>query len=241
MNNNRLTKLVYLWDRSIGMETWSTEVRSIFSEADQKQIYDSEQIFPLKVTISNIKEHYLKTQTNELELQCLNMPKLRTFITFKDFHSVPSYLTKPLNFLQRRFMAKIRLGCLALRIETGRYSRPRLIESDRICQVCKKENGQSEFIGRIESEIHFIFQCNRYSAIRQIWLSQLTVPLDFNLLSVYQKLDIVLNHHENVKLTSQFLINAYDVRSKVISNLGNEALMQTTAVSFQSSDFLFSS
>ena len=147
------------------------------------------------------------------------MSKLRTFLTFKNFLSVPSYLTKPLTFVQKRIMAKIRLGSLALRIETGRYSRPRLLENERTCQVCRLDTEQIEFIGEVESEIHFIFNCNRYSDIRLIWLNRLSLPVDFNFLNVYQKLDLVLNHPENVKATAQFLLNAYDARSKILSKI----------------------
>ena len=77
----------------------------------------------------------------------------------------------------------------------------------------------AQFIGQVESEVHFIFHCNRYVNIRQYWLDKLTLPVDYNLLNVYQKLDIVLNHPDNVKPTAQFLIHAYDVRSKLISSL----------------------
>ena len=77
----------------------------------------------------------------------------------------------------------------------------------------------SPHIGEVESEVHFLFNCNRYEDLRKSWLEKLTLTSDFNLLNVYQKLDIVLNHPENVKKTAQYLIAAYDLRSKTLITL----------------------
>ena len=139
------------------------------------------------------------------------MPKLRTFVKFKDFFSTPSYLTKPLSFIQRKFLAKTRLGCLEIRIETGRYSRPRLPEASRICLACPEPTNQ------VENEYHFIFECEAYRDERLIWIDKLTIPNNFSTLLHSQKLKIVLNDHNNVKLSAQYLINIYDKRSKIVT------------------------
>ena len=72
-------------------------------------------------------------------------PKLRTFNLFKMFQEQPAYITKPLSFHLRRIVAKTRLGCLPLRLETGRYSVPRLAEHQRTCLVCKNP-GQDQLV-----------------------------------------------------------------------------------------------
>ena len=174
----------------------------------------------MKAVIQKLQQNLLKVQQTRLELECLNKPKLRTFITFKKFHEMPAYLKRTLSFAQRKIMAKLRLGCLPIRLETGRYSRPRLLENERICQVCYQSNVTSNpYIGEVEHEVHFLFNCNRYEDLRKLWLEKLTLTPDFCLLNVFQKLDIVLNHPENVKITAQYLINAYDLRSKTLINL----------------------
>ena len=98
----------------------------------------------------------LLAQQISLETQCSAKPKLRNFITFKDFYTTPSYISKPLTFVQQKFMAKIRLGCLDKRIETGRYAHLRLPEDARICQICHNP-GQTP-----ENEVHFLLQCEAY-------------------------------------------------------------------------------
>ena len=96
-------------------------------------IFESENIFVLKERIEKLNKSMLKRQQAIVKDQCLTSPKLRTFVKFKDFFDTPTYITKPLSFIQRKFLAKVRLGCLEIRIETGRYARPRLPAEARLC------------------------------------------------------------------------------------------------------------
>lgn len=154
----------------------------------------------------------LKLQQTQLKTECHQSPKLRTFILFKDFFSTATFLKKPLSFIQRKYLAKIRLGCLELEIETGRYSRPIIPAEERLCQVC--ENGQ----GNVEDEFHFIMECDRYTYERAGWLNSLTVAPNLQESDKETILKTVLNEPENIKSTAQFLINCFDIRSKFMGN-----------------------
>ena len=44
------------------------------------------------------------------------------------------------------------------------------------------------------------------------------LPANFSNFDQSEKLKIVLNDHNNVKLTTQFIIDAYDLRSKTINS-----------------------
>ena len=217
--NTSLTKKVYFWDKNLNDEnqliTWTSEVKNIFSANNLAAVFESGNIFDLKLIIENLQSSMMLSQQNYLEDECsiLKSPKLRTFITFKDFGTTPSYITKPLSFIQRKFMAKLRLGCLEIRIETGRYARPRLPEEARICQVC--ENPDQE----IENEFHFIFKCEKYRNERSLWINKLQIPNNFETLPPNVMLSCVLNDHNNVKLTAQYIVNIYDIRSKIVNNL----------------------
>ena len=149
----------------------------------------------------------LLNQQNSLETQCASKPKLRTLMTFKDFHTTPSYISKPLSFVQRKILAKLRLGCLEIRIETGRYALPRLPEEARICQICQNQ-GQPQ-----EDEVHFLFKCETQENEMSAWLSSLLKPENFSILPSNEKLKTVLNCDQNVKKTAQYIINIYDKRS----------------------------
>jgi hypothetical protein len=179
MPNNRLCKAVFNWDKSQNGQTWTSEVKSILYNYSQGQIFEIGQIFSLQPVIQKIKKSLLKAQYSNLELECLNKPKLRTFITFNKFNGTPAYLRKPLSYIQRKFMAKCRLGCLPIRIETGRYSRPRLIENERTCQICiKNDIINNEHVNEVENEVHVLFNCNRYAQLRNMWIEKLTLPID---------------------------------------------------------------
>ena len=102
-------------------------------------------------------------------------------------------------------MAKLRLGSLTLRIETGRYSVPRLKESDRKCLACDQNE--------VENETHFMFQCSCYDNLRVKWFSEMTLPANFITLTTEEKLKCVLNESINVKPTARFISTAWNHRN----------------------------
>ena len=215
MPEDRLCKKVFTWDKDLNLDNWSNEVKSIFYQSEQSGIFDAGQPFYLQNVLEKIKIKFQKSQRFSLELESLNKPKLRTFLTIKDFEKVPAYITKPLSFIQRKFLAKCRLGCLPIRLETGRFCRPIFAENERICQVCQVNGGMGyQYKNEIESEIHLLFNCNRYDYIRSKWFEKLTLPPDYILLNKYERLKIVLNDANNVKFTAQFIIEAMNIRGK---------------------------
>ena len=125
MDDSKLTKQIYNWDRALNdknlVQTWSNEVKGIFTDCNNFSIYESKCSFHLHQTVSNIKEIFKSQQREFLSSECAQKPKLRTFVLFKDFQEQPAYITKPLALHQRRMMAKTRLGCLPIRLETGQY------------------------------------------------------------------------------------------------------------------------
>ena len=220
MDDSRLAKQVFLWDKSLNdkkiLSTWSNEVKSIFDNCNLNIDFN----FNVKQVVSSMKKEFIIQQNKFLELECQEKPKLRTFILFKDFNLEPAYITKPLTFFQRRMISKIRLGCLPIRLETGRYSIPRLPESKRTCLVCKDlltDIQPDSELDPIESEYHYLFDCLAYRTECETWLGKMTLPPDFNLLDLNYKLKIVLNDPCNVKSTAQFITHAYNIRSKILN------------------------
>ena len=224
MTDDRLTKQVMAWDYYLNennaIKTWSYEVKEIFRECNLFTVYDTSQIFDLKQIATAIKSSYFIKQCNDLKLECQNKPKLRTFIMFKNFQEQPSYIGKPLTFHQRRMIAKTRLGCLPLRIETGRYSFPRLKEEERVCLVCKPKDLivdlGTDVVQPIESEFHFLFECTGYEVIRNQWLDYITLPDDFKRLTDGEKLKIALNTPDNIRATAKFITDAFNLRSTIL-------------------------
>ena len=225
MDGSKLTKQIYTWDRTLNdrniVNTWSNEVKSIFSSSGLLATFEANSPFPMELTIPTFKSAFKLKQQEYLSSECAEMPKLRTFMLFKDFQEPPAYITKPLTFHQRRMVAKTRLGCLPLRLETGRYSIPRLPEVERTCQVCRNQNQlvviqPTNTNDPVESEIHFLFFCPTYTTERDLWLSKMTLPINFIELQANTKLKIVLNDPLNVKFTAQFITNSFNIRSKIL-------------------------
>ena len=207
---NRLLSKIYRWDflinRSKLAKTWTSEVKEILNKFGMANIFERQQIFHVRSTMSELKTAMMQKQVNDLKAQCASKPKLRTFITFKDFSNLPPYVGKPLSFVERRLLSKIRLGILPLRLETGRFERPIVPENQRVC-YCGS--------GKIENEVYVLFECSIYKQLRQCWLENLLLPPNFTDLSAHQKLDIVLNDAQNVKSTAKYLVRVMDLRAQL--------------------------
>ena len=142
-------------------------------------------------------------QQDLIKTECENKPKLRTFLLFKDFQTLPPHVGKPLSFVERKTISKLRLGILPIRIETARYIRPILPEDQRLCYYNS---------GQVESEYYVLFQCPMYNNLRQTWLNKLFLPENFHTLEQNEKLKIVLNEAQNVRHTAQYLVSLMDLR-----------------------------
>ena len=206
--SNRLMYQVYKWDRKLNdqglIKTWTSEIRSILHDHSLDHIYDQEQIFPLRAITSLLKKSMLQKQRISLKTECHDKPKLRTFVLFKDFECLPPHIGKPLTFVERRILSWLRLGILPLRLETARFIHPIIPEDQRVC-YCGT--------GEVESEAHMLFKCAVYQNLRTKWLSNLTIPDNFNDLMLGEKLILVLNVAENVRHTSQYVLAAMNLRS----------------------------
>jgi hypothetical protein len=125
-------------------------------------------IFDVKTAITETRACLLKKDQIKLENLCKKLPKPRTYNLISEFAADKSYLSKPLSFVQRKFLAKLRLGVLPIRIETGRYERPRKTEAERVCKQCSLSSPEcGEFI------MEFSSSC--YSQLRAILFSKISV------------------------------------------------------------------
>ena len=149
-------KRVYNWDKTLNesqqISSWSSEIKYILYDNNLSHVYDSQLMFPVKSTIKQLEESLFKNQLEIVENECRAKPKLRTFVTFKDFKNISSHIFKPLSFLERKTISKIRLGILPIRMETARFLRPIVPENERFC-YCQS--------GETESEYHVLFICEK--------------------------------------------------------------------------------
>ena len=127
-------------------------------------------------------------------------PKLRTYKLFKKQLFPEDYVLQLMSRYQRSTFAKFRCGILPLNLEVGRY---RGIKAEnRICSLCK--NG-------VETETHFLFECNAYD--RGDFMQNTNI--DSNLLSNDEKLEILMESRQ--KVTSKFICNLWNQRQSKLT------------------------
>ena len=112
------------------------------------------------------------------------------------------------SFKQRKSLSKFRLGLLHLRIETGRFVRPRLEPEDRVCLICRS--------GEVENELHFLLFCNEYKHFRQVLFGHISDYDEFCSWDSNSKLRYLVNDASMVKQTAIYIVNAFDHRSTLL-------------------------
>ena len=209
MDDGRLIKKVFLWDKSLNdsglVHTWSSEVQDILHRNGLDNIYNMS-IFPLKRVITDLKASLLQKDQISWQSHCRTLPKLRTFIQFKNFVCDSPHIFKPLSFMQRKQMSKFRLGILHLRVETGRFLR--IPPEDRVCLMCNS--------GEVEDESHFLLVCSHYEHYRQNLFNCIPNIEHFRDLGNVDKIKLLMNDPTLAKQTAKFITDSYEFRSTII-------------------------
>ena len=70
-------------------------------------IYESELPFNVKETVQSMSDTLMQRQSQILERECSLKPKLRTFMTFKDFNFRENYTYLTLSFFSAQNLREI--------------------------------------------------------------------------------------------------------------------------------------
>ena len=112
-----------------------------------------------------------------------------------------------LPFDLRIFISRIRLSSNSLRIQTGRYSRNRIVRNERYCLCCDTTD--------IEDEYHFILICSCYSDLRMKYIRKHFYERP----SVIKFLDLVQsNNKKELTNLSIFVKKAFNHRISILNN-----------------------
>ena len=113
------------------------------------------------------------------------------------------YLNEIENKNHRRYLTKFRISAHNLEIEMGRYkNKPR---DERLCSGCLK----------VENEVHFLFECNSYSTLRDDFTSSISsiVPNYLKLNNDQKNIYLMTCEDKNIlRLTSLFIFNCFKRR-----------------------------
>ena len=116
--------------------------------------------------------------------------RLEFYNTIKDDLKFEEYLNIP-EFHIRKGITKIRCSDHILEIEKGRHLK--IPRADRICKFCSKN--------AIESEVHFLTECDYYDDIKRVCGTKLTL--------------LNLFHKTNLESLGKFIISALEKLQKV--------------------------
>jgi hypothetical protein len=101
-----------------------------------------------RILIDNIETNY---DSQWQELLNKDDSKLRTYKLFKHNINIENYLVDRINVSTRKEFTKLRVSAHQLRLETGRFTKPKTPVDDRLCHFCNTRS--------VESEEHFMMAC----------------------------------------------------------------------------------
>ena len=197
MDDNRLTKRIFLWDYSKRSckGNWNSDIYKLFTKIGRTDHFTN---------LSQVNVYAAKTileqeEENEWQNLTLSSPKLRTFKLFKNEYKTEPYVIKIHNRAHRSVFAQLRCGILPLKIETGRYTN--IPKEFRLCIFCEKNE--------IEDEIHFLFECPFYNDVRlKFWPNFNSSCSNFGQLENVDKLGKMMSN-ELVKISSLYVYECF--------------------------------
>lgn len=117
--------------------------------------------------------------------------------TYDPFQKV--YIKSCIPWRAKILIAQLRTNSHQLRCETGQWKRPKEIWEERVCIFC--------ISGAVESERHFILECDAYRDIRNKYDNVLTAGSWFNLFnkgSIEKLGELIINLYRKPKCKSQW-------------------------------------
>ena len=207
MQNSRLTKRIYLWDKCSKANNWSRDCKRVLQEANLFDMWDNNTL-ALKDLLQLAKSNLMDLEIKKWQKDLFSQNKLRTYRLYKTEYGSENYVMCNLSKSVRSFIAKIRSSTLPLRIETGRFEK--LKEEERLCKFCNTV---------VENEYHFIFECHIYNHIRISFISNiLTFHPDFMNLESKEKWKIIMCDNRIVPKLGKYICDAFYYRNKLVYN-----------------------
>ena len=204
LEDNRLTKKIFMWDTEIRKQNWSSEIYKIFQEINQEQHYNG----MTPVDIKSARQKLCDLENNAWRETVVTTPKLRTYTRYKFEYSTEPYVHNVFNRGHRSILAQFRSGILPLKVETGRFTN--IPVEFRLCIFCEENV--------VEDEEHFLFGCSFYRDERRVFFNNVSEScLDFYNLSSDDKFNVLMKA-DIVKQTAAFLYCSYIKRRDMLYN-----------------------
>lgn len=165
MGSERLVRLAFLESvrlaalptRHAVRASWAAQVASLLAVTPLPST--GPRRIDIKATLSQLQRRYL-TSVSESAL-----PKVQSYVgqiaapLRIGSYRVSPYVKEVTSRVQLRHLAQLRTGSHRLRVETGRWERPRLPRQERTCRRCDS--------GDVDDEHHLVFDCPALQELRE--------------------------------------------------------------------------
>ena len=129
-----------------------------------------------------------RDEINEIRTESESGGRLNLYRTMKDTPQTERYVLNIRTVGGRRVMAGLRMGCLPLAVETGRYSH--IPYRERVCRLCCR--------GEVEDQSHFIAICPAFNDLRLQLYNHCSCILDtFYQMPLQDKIKFILCNYDN--------------------------------------------
>ena len=161
MDNGRLLKKVFLWDREQHNRTnksnFSAQVKQILIDCNQRTCYTNQNLVDIDNMKSMIMEKEMLNWANGIKVK----PKLDFLALVKPDFGIEPFVKLNISRYERSLLAQLRYGILQIQLETGRYNNE--ARENRLCRICNR--------GEIEDQFHFVFHCPAYNDRREHFMN----------------------------------------------------------------------
>ena len=162
-----------------------------------------------------LRDQYLRNWLETQNRSPTNSREKFTHREIKNNYQFENYLTLITKPAHRTSLTRLRLGCHALRIQTGKYeNRGALIPvEERTCLVCKEDC--------IEHEQHFLMYCRGYTTLRRELYSHISnVDTHYNSLSDNEKTRYLLRAENTItsKIIGKYVHLMFKKRKEILDS-----------------------
>ncbi len=201
---------------AMGQKNWCYVIYGILKEVNMEELWEAQSCSTRDLSLAQNKLYNIFRDNCISDINNVNkFPKLRTYKDFKVSFEAEDYLYDIKNISHVRFLAKFRLSSHSLRIETGRYERPKIPAEQRLCLLCKS--------GDVEDEAHFLLKCSLYENHRIDMLEVCNTEIEnLGRLDIPEKFNLIMSCQNTNVLHSvgRFVFNSFRKRQETLENEG---------------------
>ncbi len=202
MDDAKWPRKIVKWDISLKTSGWSDQLSQVLDYG----CMNTELSEFAKVDLVDLEKQLMINNERKWLLEAHSKSKLRTYVQLYDSETARDIVTSNLSRPIRSIVTKLKIGVLPLHLETGRWKDTPL--EYRFCRVCDDD--------LLESELHFLMQCDALINERSDMYRELLKRSDFEIEGNEIDQMKVLLCKPCLKITGKHLLNMFERRREIL-------------------------